>query len=160
MSANRENFDCWFKNILEPLYEQPGAGFAILMIALPLLERYLREKSKTRESRNLKPCFYVEFREVFPVPTVEVARQFWQVYRHGLLHQAAPKQSDQKKVVWMSSNHQALEYDSSGHFYVNAVEFARKVIQTIEAHFETFEGPGSASHKLYVVHNVPGPVGA
>jgi hypothetical protein len=44
MSDSRENFDAWFVNVLESLYPRREAGFVILMIAFPLLERYLRQR--------------------------------------------------------------------------------------------------------------------
>jgi hypothetical protein len=46
MDTNKEDFLKWRKQPLEQLYSNPDAGFAIMVISLPLLERYLRQKSK------------------------------------------------------------------------------------------------------------------
>jgi hypothetical protein len=47
MSVHLENFRLWFVRVLEGLYQQREAGFAIMMISFPLLDRYLRQKSAT-----------------------------------------------------------------------------------------------------------------
>ena len=46
MATDRENFQAWFVKPLKKLYKNPDAGFPIMMIAFPLLERYLRRLKK------------------------------------------------------------------------------------------------------------------
>src|SRR5260370_33667137 len=96
MSTHVHNFKYWYSDILNRLYANGNAGFVILMIAFPLLERYLREKSGVHEAYLTDP-FYDELRRVFPVlPDNAVAGQFWQVYRNGLLHQVTLSQQNRK----------------------------------------------------------------
>ncbi len=59
MDNNLNNFRSWYSNILHDLYSKQDAGFIILMISFPLLERYLREKSGVHEG-NLTDSFYSE----------------------------------------------------------------------------------------------------
>ena len=46
MSGNFDNFKAWYVQVLEGLYDKRDAGIAVLMISLPLLERYLRRQQK------------------------------------------------------------------------------------------------------------------
>ncbi len=159
MSTHVQNFKCWYPDILGGLYTNGHAGFVILMVAFPLLERYLREKSGVHEGslNSQKNQFYTELRRVFPtLPDDSKAAQFWQVYRNGLLHQVTLSQKNWKGLQvpdgWVSKHSQAVEIDSSGDFWVHPVEFAKAVIQTIEADFTTFEGQHSVNHPLPVAH--------
>ena len=163
MSKHVDNFKCWYSDILAGLYTNPHAGFVILMITIPLLERYLREKSGVHEGRSITSPFYDELRRVFPtLPDNTVASQFWQVYRNGLLHQVTLSQRNLKNLRmpdgWVSRGSQVLEIDSSGDFSVHPVEFAKTVIKTIEDDFTTFEGRHSVNHPLPVPHST-GPTG-
>ena len=60
MSETLEDFTRWDKKPLNVLYDYTDAGFPILMITLPLLERYLRQKSgvceETETRRRSLPC--------------------------------------------------------------------------------------------------------
>jgi hypothetical protein len=156
MSIHVRNFKCWYSDILNGLDANGNAGFVILMVAFPLLERYLREKSGVHEG-DLTDPFYDELRHVFPaLPDNAVARQFWQVYRNGLLHQVTLSQQNRQGLQmpdgWLSSHVDALTIDASGDFWVHPAKFAKTVIQMIETDFTTFEGQHSVSHPLPVVH--------
>jgi hypothetical protein len=61
MKDDYHNFVRWFKEPLRRLYKDPHAGFAIVMLSLPILERYLREKSGVREQPNLDDRFHQSF---------------------------------------------------------------------------------------------------
>lgn len=65
MNNNLENFKKWFSGILENIYPNQNAGFVILMISFPLLERYLREKSGVHEGK-LNDDYYTNLRSIFP----------------------------------------------------------------------------------------------
>ena len=60
MKDNHNNFVRWFEEPLSNLYKNPHAGFAILILSLPILERYLREKSGVCEQPNLDARFHQE----------------------------------------------------------------------------------------------------
>jgi hypothetical protein len=158
--SHADNFKSWYSDILAGLYSDSEAGFVILMVAFPLLERYLRSKSGDHEER-LTCAFYDELRGVFPVlRDTTTAKQFWQVYRNGLLHQVTLSQRDRKMVRmpdgWVSTaSPHAIEVDASGNFSVHPKQFANTVIGMITGDFTTFEGKGSRNHAL----PRPGPPG-
>ncbi len=156
MSSNRENFRLWYENILGNLYGNGDAGFAILIIALPLLERYLRQKSGIYEAAHLTPRFYQELRQIFPaIPDDDTANKFWHVFRNGLLHQVTLSQSNRNGVrmpdAWLSSHVDAISIGTNGEFWVHPSKFASIVVNIIENDFATFEGRGSTSHPFPIV---------
>lgn len=155
MNEYRRNFNSWFKDILATLYSNREAGFVILMVVFPLLERYLREKSGVHED-SLNDSFYNELCRLFPLNTKETASQFWQVYRNGLLHQVTLSQRSRKGIQmpdgWVSSDVDILSIDNNGNFWVHPAKFAQRVVQAIEDDFATFEGGHSANHPLPKVY--------
>ena len=70
--TNHTNFQNWFKGVLEKLCQDENAGFVLLIVAFPLLERYLRQKSGTYEAPSLSSDFYTELRKVLPLPDEEI----------------------------------------------------------------------------------------
>jgi hypothetical protein len=153
MPSHKENFQIWFCNIIESLYTNEHAGFSILMLTLPLLERYLRSKSNTGEAISLGPDFYNELIRVFPILNDEkTAKDFWHIYRHGILHQSTMSQLKNNGIKmpdgWLSGDVKNIEIDSTGAFWVNPVEFARQVISIINKDFQCFEALNSPNHPL------------
>jgi hypothetical protein len=51
--SNIENFKAWYVDVLVILYPRRDAGVAVLMISLPLPERYLRRKRGLRPHDNM-----------------------------------------------------------------------------------------------------------
>ena len=87
MSVNLEYFRSWFVRLLESLYPQTDAGFAITMIAFPRLERYLRQKVQLTPKDSLSSAFYDELYGLFPeLQSAVKVSEFWQIYRNGILH--------------------------------------------------------------------------
>lgn len=82
----KEDFKEWYVQTLETLYPHRWVGFPIVIISLALLERYIRRRSKTHEKDNLGDNAMGVISEVFPVLKGE-ERNFWHIYRNGLLHQ-------------------------------------------------------------------------
>lgn len=150
MPINVENFNLWYKQFLTELSKNGDAGFVILMTAFPLLERYLRQKSGVFEG-DLNQSFYSQLRIVFPVfRNNDEAKEFWHIYRNGLLHQVALSQRNRHGInmhaAWLSNNADTLIIDTNGDFWVNPAKFARKVVETIEGDFSTFEALNSTNH--------------
>jgi len=86
---DRQNFQAWYVNILEALYENRAAGIAVLMISAPLLERYLRQKNGRSPAQELDDACMTTLYHIFPaLVDAATARKFWNVYRNGFLHQA------------------------------------------------------------------------
>jgi hypothetical protein len=150
MSQNSDNFIKWFKGPITTLQNDPDAGFAILMISLPLLERYLRQQSGNFENPGLDDAFCNCFKQLFPsVKDIPTARKFWETFRHGLLHQAAIKSADGVIQAGVHNAAQEIQvgYNNYGWtFTVSPNGFSKKVIDTIEADFPTFEAAGSPRH--------------
>ena len=85
---------------------------------------------------------------MFPsVKDIEVAKLFWKVYRHGLLHQATLKEHDLVISAAVHGGAAEIEFDGKV-FTVSPVKFSEHVVKTIEADFTTYEGAGSAKHGL------------
>jgi hypothetical protein len=51
---------------LEPLRDKGDAGFIFAVVSLPLLERYLREKSGAGQASTLPQEFFDELVALFP----------------------------------------------------------------------------------------------
>ena len=156
MNDDYKNFVRWFKEPLSSLYKDPHAGFAIVMLSLPILERYLREKSGVCEQLNLDDRFHQEFLKMFPsVKDIPVAKLFWKVYRHGLLHQATLKEHDTVLSAAVHGGAAEIEFDGKV-FTISPVKFSKRVVERIEADFATYEGAGSAKHGLSQVSDSTG----
>jgi len=89
MKDAASNFKAWYVDVLDVLYKIEGAGIPVLMISLPLLERYLRQKNHVAPNDKLNDACMSNLCSMFPaLPSVAVAWQLWNVYRNGFLHQA------------------------------------------------------------------------
>lgn len=153
MSTHRPNFDAWYKRVLDLLYPHRDAGFAILLIAFPLLERYLRQKMGLTSDENLSDAFFDKLTQLFPaLKTTATARNFWQIYRNGLLHEITLSHQTRSGTLmpagWVSHDKPLITINPDGSMWINPVEFAQHVVSTIEADFATFEGTSAASTRL------------
>ena len=163
VNDNFANFSRWFNEPLLELQQDSGAGFIIVMTSLALLERYLREKSGVHERPSLDKNFRTEFMRLFPsIGRDDLALKFWEVCRHGLMHQATFKiKTNAGDRVTIGLHESALEivhrYGSSGdEFMISPSRFSSKVIQIIENDFPTFEGSASPNHPLSQISSVSG----
>ncbi|MDD2763691.1 MAG: hypothetical protein PHE83_06920 [Opitutaceae bacterium] len=164
MSTNRQNYELWYAKILRDLSGNGDAGFAILLISLPLLERYLREKSGVYEG-SLNSNFYLKFRQIFPaIQDDATAEKFWHVYRNGLLHQVTLSRKNRSGLsmpdAWLSSEVASVTVDAQGDFWVHPAKFAEIVLSTIEGDFTMFEGGSSPNHPFPVVSGISNGTGA
>ena len=153
MDNLHQNYIRWFKEIVRGLCQLENGGFAILMVTLPILERYLREKSRVYESPRLEAPFYTELLRVFPTLSSEQeARNFWQIFRNGLLHQATLSRATTKGITMpaglLSADAPAVDVDKSGIFLVNPRKFADRVFGVIDSDFGVFEAAGSINHPM------------
>jgi hypothetical protein len=162
MNTNRANFDSWYKAVLAQLYPQRDAGFAILLIAFPLLERYLRQKIGLPLEQNLNDAFFDQLVSLFPtLETNAAARKFWQIYRNGLLHEITLSRRARSGTAmpsgWVSHDKRLITIEADGSMWVNPVEFSQLVMASIDGDFATFEGAASISTRLPTVKAHPGP---
>ena len=149
--------------VLESLYPNRDAGFVIVMVALPLLERYLRQKAGLAPQANLSDVFYDELLRLLPeLQTPAKAKEFWQVYRNGLLHEVTfslqTRGGTAMPVGWLSHDRPRISIEPDGSFWLNPVDFAKTVVAVIEADFTTFEGSAMAA-QLPVVEQTSLPTG-
>lgn len=160
MSNALDNFNKWFKNPLSLLYTNIDAGFIVVMISISLLERYLREKTGIYENK-LDHRFYDEFIKIFPsVKTINDARIFWEVSRHGLLHQSTFKLGTRKGDIICTvglhndANDILCDYKQKGiKIVIPPIKFSKIIISTIENDFSNFKGKGSPLHPRSEVFN-------
>lgn len=155
MNEHFDNFNSWYIATLERLYPNRDAGFAILMIAFPLLERYLRKKVKLLPIDNLSDSFFAELALLFPVlSNSSTAKNFWQVYRNGLLHAVTLSRQNRRgngmQVGWVSHDNPMITIED-GTFWIHPVDFTKKVIETIQNDFKTFEGLVDSQSQLPTV---------
>ncbi len=147
-SADRKNYDQWFVKVLEPLMHDPNAGFLCAIAAFPLLERYLTRKCghsyRTASFKDALVEFLPELKGHTKDKSRANAKEFWEIYRHGLLHNIRLK-----RQVWLSHATKIIEKRPEG-FWLNPVLFLKRVLGEIGQHFETFaKEPG-----LPQVHDV------
>jgi hypothetical protein len=146
MSLNRRNFESWFVKVLESLYPCGNAGFVMALTAFPLLERYLRSKAGLSAHATIDEKFKNELLRVFPeLATKDKANEFWQVYRHGLLHlvtfSETNRRGDSLSAGSFRDHGPIISIDPrDGSFSVNHVSFTQRVIQIIIGDFPAFEG--------------------
>jgi len=145
LQTTEDKYKLWIKSPLERLLNEEHTDFVIMLIALPMLERYLREKSGAKERLKLPPLFYVEFGNLFPeLKQDKDRRTFWEVFRHGLAHQFMMN-TESGTSARLDRKGPLVSYDSNV-FTVNAPEFARRAMAQIESDFHTFEASSSRHH--------------
>jgi len=150
MATNFENFKSWYADTLLELYPDPNSGFVILMVTFPLLERYLRHKNGLTHEDNLSNDCMDELCEMFPaLPNGKAARNFWKIYRNGILHQVTLSRDTAMPDGWLSYEiDSAISVESDGSFLIHPVLFSKHVLHIIENDFATFEQGSAASTKL------------
>lgn len=148
----RDNFQAWFATQIQKLVPDRNAGFVIAMITFPLLERYLRRQTGAKPK---SPLFVAGLLKVLPeLSTSEAAKKFWQNYRHGLLHNVTMSQESHG----LTHDTAIVTIEENGKVWLNPILFAQRVLVTIEADFETFEG-GQPLPKVAVYGTEPRPDG-
>lgn len=146
---NFEQFQRWYVEPIRQLQENPSAGFPILLITLPLLERYVRNLCDWRKVSFGKPCCSKLAIIIPELQDEDIAGKFWTVFRHGLLHQVTMNQKHDGDTVYseLTRDEPSLVYhESHSAFSLNPLWFSNKVIMLIEKDFDTFVG-GSVSEK-------------
>lgn len=160
-----EKIRLWFEEPIETLIaKDEHTGFAVLMITLPLLERYVRRKRgiKPSDHLTLESGFFHEICELFDqFPGPDAAQRFWHCYRHGLLHQATLQLEKGATIAFVHDSISILECSANGlEFNVGPSSFARKVLSIIKANPEMFDDPASPNPPLSQVLYHPPASGA
>ena len=154
MASDLENFKAWYVETLSKLYPFRNSGFPILMIAFPLIERYLRNKNRLSPKENLSKECMENLREMFPdLLNNKAAWKFWNIFRNGVLHQVTLSRENRggKEMPegWLSHDiKSAITIESDGSFLIHPVIFTKQVVNIIENDFGTFEKSSGALTKL------------
>ncbi len=144
-----QRFQLWYKEPIETLIaKDEHTGFAVLMLTLPILERYLRQKLTITQD-NLPDSFHEELVKLFPqFQKKENAKRFWRVYRHGLLHQATLQGLD-GIIAFVHNAVSIVECAPDGRtFGLSPNQFALAVLSIIENDLTTFENVSGSQPQL------------
>jgi hypothetical protein len=158
MKNSEAEFRKWFVDSLNGLRSNGDAGFIFLLVAFPLLERFLRRRSQCPEGKPLNDAFFKNLGVLFS----EIAGResdFWNCYRNGLLHQVTFSRAKRAKNtgVWSTLPEAAISgHDprpvyflaASKQFYVNPIAFFDAVTSVILADFATYEGSSTSTYDL------------
>ncbi len=139
-----KNFRDWYVESLKVLFPLRKAGFPILMVSFPLLERYLRQRVGLPGHDALNDAFFDSLVSVVgELKDRKTARIFWTAYRHGLLHEVTLSRETRRgstlPVAWLSHDVSLFSIDENGDYWLQPVLFAARVLETIESDFGTFE---------------------
>ena len=154
MSDDLKHFHAWYLKTLKSLYPVRDAGIPVLMVSMPLLERYLRQKNGRTPEQPLDDACMGTLRGIFPVlPDIASAWRFWQVYRNGFLHQVTLSLRTRAGTALPSSElthdiAEPIQVRRDGSFVLHPVLFSKLATATIEADFATFVGAGTPAPKL------------
>ena len=152
MKMDETQFRKWYVEILEDLY-QKEAGFPIMLIALPILERYLREETGIGEN-TLDDRFFNGLIGVFQeIKEINKAKQFWHTYRNGLLHQVTFSLRNMKNQTMPPScirfdQDEPVVYDENDRVSVNPILFAKKIVDKVLANYKCMNGSRSPNHPI------------
>ncbi len=155
MDQNRVNFRAWYVDTLELLYPRRGAGIAVFMIALPLLERYLRQANQRTAEDELNAGCWRTLRTLFPtLSSDKAASEFWTACRQGFVHQAtlSMRAKGARSAPAASLTHDIVidpvTLNPDGSFVIHPVLFSKLVVRTIEQDFAVFAGAGTPAVPL------------
>ena len=131
-----------------------------MLIVFPLLERYLRRKTCLSSGDHLSDAFFDELSRLFPALAARTtAREFWQIYRNGLLHEITLYRETRKgnpiPVGWVSHDRPMIAIDPDGSIWVNPVDFAQHVLEVIGSDFATFEESCATHNRLPTSKSFP-----
>jgi len=158
MTNSEAEFRTWFVDSLSPLRSSGDSGFIFLLVAIPILERYLRRKSRCPDGQELNDACFKELSK-FLGEVSGRERDFWNCYRNGLLHHVTFAQAKwmKKEKEWRGLPKAAI----SGHdprpvyfdqrkneFYVNPIAFFDLVTAAVLADFATYESDGVTRYCL------------
>jgi hypothetical protein len=141
-------FRQWFVDSMKPLRDDGHSGFIFMLTAFPLLERYLRRKSRVPDGGKLTADFFTTLSQLFP-EIGDRSADFWKCYRNGLLHQGTLSSNyyNERRREWIQLPNTAI----SGHdprpayyipeedqFFANPIVFFDRVVEAILADFSTY----------------------
>jgi hypothetical protein len=151
----RSDFRRWHVNIVDGLYGNRDAGLAIFTLALPYLERYLKQKTSIGEG-EVNDAFKDALLATFPtLADRATAGQVWAACRNGFLHQATLLLKTKwhqtlPKCVLTHDINVPIEQRGDGVIRIHPELFSKVVIAAIENDFSTFAGTAGRAAPLPV----------
>jgi|SRR5471030_1474556 len=131
--TNQENFQSWFASNIRKMAADRSAGFIVAMVCFPLLERYLRQLTKAEPK---SPKFIAALLRLIPeLESIENAKTFWIVYRHGLLHDITMS----RETHGLTHDSKIVEMRTDSKVWLNPEIFSERVLTIIEKDFDIFE---------------------
>jgi hypothetical protein len=160
--SDRVIFKQRFREPIELLIGKEHTGFALMMIAIPLIERLLRGRCKIGDQRKLPSAFYDELYRVFPaLGDRDGASAFWQAFRNGILHQATFSLKDPRGAQFsgyvgfkaLSPGTPIVLHRSLGHLscLVDPIAFAQAILDEVEKDLQTFQEAEPDRHPIAFV---------
>jgi hypothetical protein len=143
---HRTNFESWYVSPLQSLYTNPDAGFVIIITVFALLERYLRQKNGLSPKDNLTDQAWVSLCDLFPtLASKELAHDFWDATRNGLLHQitfqtSRPRNGETPPGISFSHEYTSDLRFSEGRFELHPQKFCETVLNAITINFGVYCG--------------------
>lgn len=136
--SKTEKIEKWFFKPLENFREHEG--FIILMVCIPLYEKYLRMKGFIKEDEN-----FSEGHEVFKQIgkdlglSSQFAYNFWQKFRNGLCHRGMPK-CDGIKYEMVRDSEKIASFDNHKSLLrINPFKFRDKIKELVMANINVFK---------------------
>ena len=170
-NPNLKNFHQWIRDPIKLLSQQKHNGFAVSMIAFPVLERWIRGKVGIKNRRLREDDgerFYNELAIQFGAlrdpedgSFPNVAKAFWELFRHGILHQATFSTKPIKICIdekWVSCAFVELgvpivTQHPPPSFQLDPYSFAKTVLSIVERDFNFYEAADPDHHNLATVAN-------
>jgi hypothetical protein len=164
------NFHQWIRAPIRKLLSTRQAGFALAMIAFPVLERWTRGKvrigsSSLRGTAHDRFCaeLAVQFQSLrdpadgsFP----HVAHAFWQAFRNGILHQTTFSRTPIKVFggealpVFCAFGRRTcvpiVTLHSTRTFILDPYAFAEAVVSIVEKDFSVYKAAEPKHHRLTI----------
>jgi hypothetical protein len=137
-------FKRWYADILEKMYPDRDAGFAIMLITIPILERYIRCKLDLPRGGSIGDEGINAIGQIFPEPgSSEVIESVWDATRNGLLHQltffSETRSKAQLPVVRLTHDTLvAIRCEDDRSISINPEHFSKRVISQVLGDFNTF----------------------
>jgi hypothetical protein len=159
LDEHRNYFEMWFGDFLDPLPERtgnhalslqetPASGKVVMMVTLPILERYMRGKSGLPSDGYLTKDHRKIILSIFPNLRDDDARTFWDYCRNGLLHQTTFKSED---LHFVAEGDAITLGNKPGKFSVNPRAFCKVVLAAIRRDFASYVAAESTLYRLPTV---------
>lgn len=144
VEVDRNQFSRWYEAVLKRMYGNRDNGFAIMLITIPILERYVRCKNNLERNSTIGSVGLTELLQIFPeAESTETIGAVWDATRNGLLHQLTffteKRSKTQLPIVRLTHDTRvAIRLEDDRSISINPVHFSRRVVRVVKGDFATF----------------------